>query len=499
MPTRDRSAQNPTNVARIAHFDDPRPARGARALACSLAAGVALAAGCAAAPDPIGEEGVDGPEPTGDRGDAVSPATVAEAVTQTCTTASIRGLSEQIIAEGNCLEPGAYAEVPSLPNLAMSDNVFPYLEEPARDALVATLKASPSKQMTVASMLRTIAQQYLLYRWYQTGRCGIGLAAKPGASNHETGLAFDIAETSSWRSSLQAHGFHWLGSKDPPPYDYAGAGAGSYKGGDVEAFQRLWNRNHPEDPIAEDGAWGPQTEARMKKAPAKGFAKGAQCGGSSSSSSGGSSGGEPQACGVYESSPAFKCAPDGMARGRCLGASAEIESCPNGCLIRDAGDDVCMGTSSTWSCGGTWGTSKMEDGGYYATSFGCWLDANGDPHSDPGDNCIPACLADAKSSGLCTGLSGPACEQKVQWFAADAGRFGCLARLRVTNPANGKSVVVVSLDLGPSCSVESQVDDGVLDLSYPTTNYLFGDQVGVVEKKGVHVVEVDASTPLGPQ
>ena len=45
----------------------------------------------------------------------------------------------------------------------------------------------------------------------------------------------------------------------------------------MKAFQRLWNRNHPGDKIATDGAWGPQTEARMNKAPAGGFAKGAQC------------------------------------------------------------------------------------------------------------------------------------------------------------------------------------------------------------------------------
>jgi hypothetical protein len=36
-------------------------------------------------------------------------------------------------------------------------------------------------------MLRTVAQQYLLYTWYQNGQCGIGLAAKLGNSNHETG------------------------------------------------------------------------------------------------------------------------------------------------------------------------------------------------------------------------------------------------------------------------------------------------------------------------
>lgn len=45
----------------------------------------------------------------------------------------------------------------------------------------------------------------------------------------------------------------------------------------VLALQRLWNRNNPGDQIAEDGAYGPQTESRMKQSPSMGFARGASC------------------------------------------------------------------------------------------------------------------------------------------------------------------------------------------------------------------------------
>lgn len=131
--------------------------------------------------------------------------------------------------------------------------------------------------MVVNSMLRTVAQQYLLYRWYQKGTCGISLAATPGNSNHETGLAIDIDNQSTWRSKLSAKGFQWLGASDPVHFDYVGAGAVDHRGLDVLAFQRLWNRNHPEDKIAEDGDWGPATSGRMAKSPAAGFAKGASC------------------------------------------------------------------------------------------------------------------------------------------------------------------------------------------------------------------------------
>ena len=45
----------------------------------------------------------------------------------------------------------------------------------------------------------------------------------------------------------------------------------------VEAFQRLWNRNHPEDPIPADGTYGTATAKRLARAPSGGFATGATC------------------------------------------------------------------------------------------------------------------------------------------------------------------------------------------------------------------------------
>jgi hypothetical protein len=224
----------------------------------------------------------DGPEPEPEPGGYEKYSvgtTVEQAASSSCSTTSVKGLSEQIIQEGACINPNAYVKLPAVSNLSLGSAVFPYLEKPARDALVAALQAKPSTKMSVNSMLRTVAQQYLLYRWYQSGKCGIGLAASPGNSNHETGLALDINEYTTWKSTLTAKGFQWYGSADVVHFDYEGVGAVSHKGLDVKAFQRLWNRNNPADKIAEDGAWGPMTQARMKKAPAAGFAKGPICGG----------------------------------------------------------------------------------------------------------------------------------------------------------------------------------------------------------------------------
>jgi len=155
---------------------------------------------------------------------------------------------------------------------------------------------------------------------------------------------------------------------------------------------------------------------------------------------------------------------------------------------------------TSWSCSGTYATKKAGDGNYYLTSFGCWVDSSGTHHSDPGDNCIPACLSQAKSDGICqSGWSGKVCEEQTSYYVADSGRFGCLARLRITNPASGAGVVAVVLDAGPACWVEAKVQRAILDASPPVALALFGSSsVGWSSKRLVHVVEVDASTPLGP-
>jgi uncharacterized protein (TIGR03382 family) len=204
--------------------------------------------------------------------------TVDATVTMGCSTKAVEGLSKQIVAQASCISPGAFAAVPARPNLMLGSAVFAYLEPPAKDALLATLDANTMTPMTVNSMLRTVAQQYLLYRWYQTGQCSIALAAKPGTSNHETGLALDVQNYTAWQTALEGHGFKWLGPSDVVHFDYVGAGAKDQTDLEVRAFQQLWNQNNPADPIAEDGAYGPQTEARLKASPAEGFPKGATCG-----------------------------------------------------------------------------------------------------------------------------------------------------------------------------------------------------------------------------
>jgi hypothetical protein len=161
------------------------------------------------------------------------------------------------------------------------------------------------------------------------------------------------------------------------------------------------------------------------------------------------------------------------------------------------------GRHSPFACNGSFSSTPSTSGAYYITNFGCWVDAKGDAHSDPGDNCMPSpdCFEQAKAAGLCNpDDSGPDCEKRVNWYTADVARFGCLARLRITDPSTGKSVIAVALDNGPSCSaVENNAGHEVIDTSGRVTEYLFGGEKGWKERTPVQVEEVGVSTPLGPE
>jgi hypothetical protein len=204
--------------------------------------------------------------------------TVQQAAVESCTTASVDGLSRQIIAQARCIRPNAFVPLPSRPNLVVASQVFPYLELEARNQLLKAIDAHPKAKMTINSALRTVAQQYLVWRWSATKRCGVPLATPPGESNHEIGTALDIAEAGTWRPHLEAHNFKWLGASDRVHFDYKGSTSAGRGGTDVLAFQKLWNKNHPSDKIAEDGRYSPATEQRLKQAPADGFKVGPSCG-----------------------------------------------------------------------------------------------------------------------------------------------------------------------------------------------------------------------------
>lgn len=220
-----------------------------------------LAVGCAEPEDPI-------------YGTAQSEVNVSTYVTSGCSTSVVVGLSKQIADEIGCMNPTSLVRFQPGGNLTFTSTaVLPYMSASAKTALE---RVTQNYTIQVNSGFRTVAQQYLLYRWYQQGRCGISAAATPGRSNHQSGRALDIANYSSRISAMAAQGWSHSVPGDPVHFDYLASP--DIRGRDVLAFQRLWNRNNPNDRIAEDGAYGPQTEARLRSSPATGFAIGPTCG-----------------------------------------------------------------------------------------------------------------------------------------------------------------------------------------------------------------------------
>ena len=197
--------------------------------------------------------------------------TVGDAVYSSCSTTIVKGLSDQLVKTVNtCLHPGQLVLFSSTPNVVYGSAVYAYMQKPAADAFKRAM-TSPPRTMTMNSAYRSLAQQLLLYQWYLTSRCSISLAAKPGSSNHESGLAFDCNDGSGWSSYMSGYSFKWLGASDPVHFDYSGSGTIEIRPSSVKAFQKLWNKNNPNDKITEDGIYGPNTEARLLKSPADGF------------------------------------------------------------------------------------------------------------------------------------------------------------------------------------------------------------------------------------
>lgn len=191
-----------------------------------------------------------------------------------CTTAVVLGLSKQIADEISCMNPTSLTRFSPGGNLTFTSNaVLPYLGAPAKTAL---LKVSANSSIQINSAFRALPQQYLLYRWYQQGRCGIEDAATPGRSNHQSGRALDLQNWGTRISAMRNQGWSHSVPGDDVHFDHTASP--DIRGKDILAFQRLWNRNHPNDRISEDGDYGPGTEAALRSAPATGFSIGATCG-----------------------------------------------------------------------------------------------------------------------------------------------------------------------------------------------------------------------------
>ena len=202
--------------------------------------------------------------------------TVDEQILSQCSTIAVKGLSLQLIDQMNCEDPGVMKSFEGDANFTYGAVVFPFQQGPATDALKAAA-ASRAGAMPISSALRTLPQQFLLYEWYQRGLCNANLAAAPGRSNHNGGLAVDIGDSSTWRTSMRNRSYIDNVSGEPWHFYFSGAGGKDVRNLSVLAFQKLYNRNFPENAISEDGLYGPQTEGALKRSPANGFTLPPRC------------------------------------------------------------------------------------------------------------------------------------------------------------------------------------------------------------------------------
>jgi hypothetical protein len=200
--------------------------------------------------------------------------TVEEQILTECSTIAVKGLSLQLIDQMNCEEPGIMKSFEGADGISYGPVVFPFQQGPATDTLT-DVAANNAGTMPINSALRTLPQQYLLYEWYQRGLCNANLAASPGRSNHNGGLAVDIGNSNAWRSAMRNAGY--VDNVSGEPWHFYYSSGRDVRSLSVLAFQKLYNRNFPEDPITEDGIYGPETAGALASSPANGFTAGPRC------------------------------------------------------------------------------------------------------------------------------------------------------------------------------------------------------------------------------
>ncbi|KAG2440738.1 hypothetical protein HXX76_003595 [Chlamydomonas incerta] len=196
-----------------------------------------------------------------------------------CVTSVALGLTKQIAAEMKAMGVPAMSELAGhTANVKCKEGgCFDMLQASALDSLIAiTTKAK--RVIELQSAFRSTAQQYLLYKWKELGICnqkyGVNL---PGTSYHESGLAIDVDNPGAWVTDLKNGGWQYpYPVEDNVHFEWRAGGLNQaavleIAKTNLKAFQRLWNRNNPNDQIKVDGVYGDDSMARLNKAPCDGW------------------------------------------------------------------------------------------------------------------------------------------------------------------------------------------------------------------------------------
>ena len=193
------------------------------------------------------------------------------------STGILKGLNDQLLAELQVIASGKLVDISGL-NVSLGSGAIPFVGGLTAKAKLEAAITAHGVTLHINSAYRTFAQQFLLFREknFGTAGCGITAVARPGASNHESGLALDIKNPLTWKPFLQAQDWRHFDPKDLPHYDFIGGGTDLRSLG-IMAFQSLWNKHNPTDRIDVDGAlllprWqDSETIKRLLKTPIDGF------------------------------------------------------------------------------------------------------------------------------------------------------------------------------------------------------------------------------------
>jgi N-acetylmuramoyl-L-alanine amidase len=192
-------------------------------------------------------------------------------LSQNCSTSGLIGLTKQItdtLIAG--LPPDKLIDLSAHVVIA-GGTTIPFVQKEAGEALIAAIAEKGEKPRLVHGV-RVLPQQYAVYYWYTHGKkCGVVLAASPGASPHERAIAVDIENHADWIDVLSKHNWIWRGKADPPHFNYHGGSDPDFGHKGIKAFQKLWNLHHPADKIDEDGSYGDETQQRLEASPIEGF------------------------------------------------------------------------------------------------------------------------------------------------------------------------------------------------------------------------------------
>ena len=193
----------------------------------------------------------------------------------------IDGIGTQLVEELQCLDDTwlIFYEPCREVGCVWADGPQPHAMRPeVYDALVEAA-TSIDDFISITAAYRDVGMQYYS-RWYNENCDASFDAAIPGQSNHQGGRAVDVRFWDFWWDTLLDHGFEHPIVTDNPHFELRGTAAFRAESEELKvlsvlAFQRLWNRNNPGDPIAEDGVYGDETKRRLGRSPVEGFPIGA--------------------------------------------------------------------------------------------------------------------------------------------------------------------------------------------------------------------------------